>query len=157
MRILSFLKRSIISIIEWIVIRIKSFCYLLCNKELYQSSTYFPEFAGKSRTIIQCFFDQCRTIFKWGYPNEYYYSYGLDVKKRKEHEEYIQFRPFIKKILYLNLGHTLNCCCILRDKILFNIFANGIGVDTPEIIWFSSDGHLYDYKLKKEIYLLSKK
>jgi hypothetical protein len=135
----------------WLVIRPRSFIKLLSHKELYDTVSYFPEQSKHRRTTRQIFLDQCQSIVKYGSPNKYYFPYGLDVKSKKTHEEYVHFDYFFKRLCHLNLSSPVNCCCILRDKILFNIFANGIGIKTPQNIFYSSNGKIYDFHTKKEL------
>lgn len=135
----------------WIIRKPKEFFCLLKQKELYQAESYYPELSDKRRRTIQILGDQCRTIIKYGTPNKYYFSYGLDVKSPKEQEEYAHFDTFFQRICELNLSPKVNCCCILRDKIIFNVFANGIGLNTPKNVLYSANGRLYDYETKKEV------
>lgn len=135
----------------WAIVRPISFLSLIRHKELYKADSYYPESVDKMRGSRLAFADQCRTIWKWGYPNKYYFSYGFDVKTRDEQEKYVQFRNFFSRIMVLNKGQEINCCCILRDKVLFNIFANGIGIETPKNVWYSTNGKLYDYESKKTL------
>ena len=151
MKLILLLKRLFGCFYGYLLKRPKEFFKLFRNKELYKSDSYFPEFGDKRRSTKQILGDQCRTIFKYGTPNKYYFSYGLDVKSPKEQEEYAHFDTFFRKICELNLSPKVNCCCILRDKILFNVFANGIGINTPKNVLYSANGRLYDYETKKVV------
>ena len=79
----------------WLVIRPRSFIKLLSHKELYDTVSYFPEQSKHRRTTRQIFLDQCQSIVKYGSPNKYYFPYGLDVKSKKTHEEYVHFDYFL--------------------------------------------------------------
>lgn len=151
MKLLSFIRHIISGLYSWLVKRPIAVFRLIGQKELYQADSYYPEFADKSRGSKQIFFDQCRTILKYGTPNKYYFSYGLDVKSQEEQAEYAHFDHFFKRVCDLNQSPKINCCCILRDKILFNVFANGIGIDTPKNVLYSANGKLYVYETRKEI------
>lgn len=144
-------KRLVDFLHGWLIKRPKEFINLIRHKELYKTESYFPEMSEKRRSNRQTFRDQCRTIAKYGTPNKYYYSYGLDVKTPAEQGEYVHFDTFFQRILALNLMPKVNCCCMLRDKILFNIFANGIGIDTPKNVLYSANGKLYDFETIKEV------
>ena len=146
------LKKIYIQLYGWMINRPRNFLGLLKNRELYDSQTYYSEFGHRKRNKFLVFIDQCKTICKYGSSNKYYFSYGFDVKSNQEQEEYVHFNPFFRRICYLNHSPKFNCCSILRDKILFNIFANGIGLDTPQNILYSANGHLYNYETKKEIF-----
>lgn len=127
----------------------KQILNLLKYKNLYSAQSYYPE--KQSKTIWSNLWFQIGQIIRYGSPNKYYFSYGLDVKTHEEQKEYVHFDLFFKRICYLNHSLKFNCCAILRDKILFNIFANGIGIETPRNILYSANGHLYSYESKKEI------
>ena len=145
------IKNAIVILYSWLVKRPKEFLQLISHKELYHADSYYPEFADRSRSNKQIFFDQCQSILKYGTPNKYYLSYGLDVKPPKEQSEYAHFDTFFRRICELNQSPKINCCCILRDKILFNVFANGIGIETPKNVLYSANGKLYVYETRKEI------
>ena len=130
---------------EWLIRRPKEYVNLLKHKELYKSESYFPELSNKKRNSRQVLIDQCRTIAKYGTPNKYYFAYGMDVKSKDEQAEYIHFDSFFRRICQLNQSPANNCCCILRNKLLFNIVARGIGIDTPNCILFSDNGRLFDF------------
>ena len=151
MRLVSSIKRLVGFLYGLLIKRPVGFFRLIKTKELYKSESYFPEMSGKRRSSRQAFCDQCRTIAKYGTPNKYYFSYGLDVKTPAEQAEYLHFDAFFLRIIELNLMPKVNCCCILRDKILFNIFANGIGIDTPKNVLYSANGKLYNFETKKEV------
>ena len=135
----------------WLLIRPRSFITLLSHKELYDAPSYFPELSGQRRSTRQRFLDQCETIIQYGTPNKYYFPYGLDVKPKETHKQYVHFDHFFKRLCHLNLSSPTNCCCLLRDKILFNIFANGIGIKTPQNVFYSSNGKIYDFQSKQEM------
>ena len=135
----------------WLLIRPRSFVRLLSHKEWYDTNSYYPELSQQRRSTCQIFLDQCHTILKYGTPDKYYFPYGLDVKSKKAHSQYVHFDHFFKRLCYLNLSSPINCCCILRDKMLFNIFANGIGVSTPQNVLYSSNRKLYSFATKKEM------
>ena len=136
---------------SWIIKRPRSLSYLIHHKELYKAESYYPERRLYKRSTLLSFWDQCRTIIKYGTPNKYYFSYGFDVKSYKEQKEYVHFDHFFRRICSLNQSSKINCCCILRDKILFNIFANGIGINTPHNILYSTNGKLYAFDTRKEL------
>ena len=151
MRLVDLAKKTTSFLYGWVFKRPREFVYLIRHKELYKADSFFPELSHKRRSSLQIFCDQCRSIWKYSTSNKYYFSEGLDVKTRAEQEEYVHFDYFFKRICELNQSSTINCCCILRDKILFNIFANGIGITTPKNVLYSTNGRLYDYETRNEI------
>ncbi len=144
--------RNLIHVVYNLTVRrLIGFLRLLRDKELYQAESYYPESSFYRRSAWQVFGDQCRSILRYGSPNQFYFSYGLDVKTPEEQAKYVHFDYFFKRVCRLNQSAKFNCCCILRDKILFNIFASGIGIATPDNELFSSNGKLYKFDGGKEV------
>lgn len=133
------------------VLKPKAFVRLVKNKELFRHPSYFPEYKEKRKSISRIFGEQCRNIVKYGNPEFFYFPYGLDVKSKEESDRYINYEPFYNKRESLNFSNRVNCTCILRDKILFNIFANGIGIVTPENEFYTANGQIFDFKTKKQL------
>lgn len=152
------MKRSVVNlkiilsiIYSWLITRPTEIIRLFRHKDYYKCDSYYPEFNDRKRSSLQILGDQLRAILKYSKPNKYYFSYGLDVKPRSEQDKYANFDWFFKRVCHLNQSPTINCCCILRDKIMFNIFANGIGINTPQNVLYSTNGQLFDYRTQKEI------
>lgn len=151
MNLFTFPRRVASGLYDWLVRRPKEIFNLFRHRELYVSDSYYPEMSDNKCSSWKILGDQCRTILKYGTPNKYYFSYGLDVKSKLEQDQYVHFDTFFLRICELNFAHKVNCCCILRDKILFNIFANGIGINTSNNVLYSVNGRLFDYETKNEI------
>lgn len=118
---------------------------LIKHKELYSAQSYYPE--KKASSIFSNFTYQVCQIWKYGAPNMYFYMYGLDVKTTEERKEYLNFAYAFKRICYLNSESNMhNSTCILRNKLYFDIFAKGIGIKTPKIIAYYSQGKLFLWK-----------
>lgn len=135
----------------WLVIRPKELVGLLRHKELYRHPSYFPEKEGLRKSPSKIFREQVRQILKYGCPNAFYFPYGCDVKPLSECDQYINYLYFRNRRESLNFSNKVNCTCILRDKILFNIFANGIGIATPENEFHTVNGQLFSFKTKKRL------
>lgn len=135
----------------WLVVRPKEFMSLLKHRELYRHPSYFPEVQDTSKSSSRIFMEQIRQILKYGCPNSFYFPYGCDVKPLRECDEYVNYLYFRNRRESLNYSNKVNCTCILRDKILFNIFANGIGISTPENLFYTANGQLFDFKTKKPL------
>lgn len=116
---------------------------LICHKELYDANPYFE--GAKRKSLPRRFFDQLLQIVKYGYPEHYYFMYGLDCKVGKEYDDYVNSKTFMDRRNYLNyLSHPCdNSCCILRNKLYFDIFAKSFGFHTPSIIAFTTSNVLY--------------
>ena len=149
---ITFLFNRILKIlINWFVIKPLRIIHILRHKELYVHESYFPEIIDKRRSSVRIFFDQIRNVFKYNCYDLFYFPYGCDVKPKRERERYINYEFFNKMRDSLNFADKVNCTCILRDKILFNIFANGIGINTPKNILYVANGKLYDFQSKQEV------
>lgn len=133
------------------VIKPKAFLRFIKDKELFRHSSYFPEYKERRKSASRVFWEQCINIAKYGNPEFFYFPYGLDVKSREECDRYLNYEPFYNKRESLNFSNKVNCTCILRDKILFNIFANGIGIATPENEFYTVNGQLFAFKTKKPL------
>ncbi len=151
MRLLSFINNTATTVYSWLVRRPKEIISLFRHKDLYRHISYFPEFKGKRKKSLQIFCEQVRQILKYGSSNTFYFSYGLDVKPLKECDQYVNYLYFRNRREALNFSNKVNCTCILRDKILFNIFANGIGIATPENEFYTVNGQIFDFKTKKQL------
>ena len=151
MKVVEITKQFVVFFYGWLVLRPKGLVRLLKNKELYRHPSYFPEKEGLHKSSSKIFGEQVRQIIKYGCPNAYYFSYGCDVKSLSECDEYINYLYFRNRREALNFSNKVNCTCILRDKILFNIFANGIGITTPENEFYTIDGQLFEFKTKKRL------
>lgn len=147
----SSLTNFILGLYGWLVLRPKELVSILNHKELYCHKSYFPEFQGQHKSTSRIFLEQVRQILKFGCPNAYYFPYGCDIKPLSECDEYVNYLYFRNRRESLNFANKVNCTSILRDKILFNIFANGIGIATAENKFYSINGQLYDFHSKSPL------
>lgn len=113
------------------------------------SKTYYPEFEHKS--FFSCFWDQLVYALHYGYNNEEYYIYGLDIigsdnKQRDFIPEYFN----IDNLLYQNRNYVskeskkfsyYNYLCILRDKWVFSKIMEGVGFPIPRTVGLIFHGH----------------
>lgn len=149
MRLKTITNNTFFAIYGWLVKRPHELFQLLRHKELYCGQSYFPEKIQKPTKRI--FWEQVRQILKYQTPNAFYFPYGCDVKTKHESDEYVNYWYFRDKRESLNFFNKVNCTCILRDKILFNIFANGIGIATAVNKLYSYNGQLFDYQSKRPL------
>ena len=103
--------------------------------------TYYPERPQKSTLRILC--DQIGHIFKYGFTNDEYYYYGLDVKGAKC-DDFICELWSLDNLVYFQNNHpygikvtsdhdySYNGC--LRDKWIFALLMNEFGIPTPKTI-----------------------
>lgn len=128
-------------IMSIIVYRPKAFLYLLRHRELYIHQTYFPE-EKKRTSTLGVFGEQICNIIKYGGVNKFYFPYGFDVKSRSEKEKYVDYLVFMLRRDELNMGNPSNHTCILRNKLLFNIVANGFGIKTAKNLLLVNRGEV---------------
>lgn len=151
-RITAFFNKVLVFFVNWFIIKPFRILLLFKHKELYVHASYYPEKADKRKSSMRIFFEQIRYVIKYNCYDLFYFPYGCDVKSKSECEKYINYEFFNKKRDSLNFADKVNCTCILRDKILFNVFANGIGIDTPKNVLYVANGRIYDFQSKQEVF-----
>ena len=97
--------------------------------------------------------EQVGQILRFGKVNKFYFLYGFDVKTKEEQEKYVHAWPFQLRRGDLNLSLYHDYSCILRDKLVFSLFAEGIGVKTVKILFYTTEGKLFDYASKEECHV----
>jgi len=115
---------------------------ILRGQTFYLGDSYYPELPSKDNK--QRYEDLVAQIKKYGWPDFQYLLYGMDVKSEEECSKYVNAMEFVYRRNYLNFERNpFNSCCILRDKFYFGIFANAIGVKTPENIGYIENGIIH--------------
>lgn len=110
--------------------------------------SYYPE--KKQKSHLRIWFEQIGQTLRYGTPNHFYFPYGHDVKTKKERLEYLHFIPFSKlRIKGRKAEHSPTT--ILRDKLLFGMFTDYLGVCSPKNIAISDNNRLLDLETKKFI------
>lgn len=112
--------------------------------------SYYPELKPKSK--LRIYFDQILQVYKFGYPNEYYFSYGFDVKSSKQMDEYFHYGPFMQLRDKYNLSQH-GSTCILRNKFFFGMFCDYLGIKSGEILGLLSDNRVFQPSTKQSIVL----
>lgn len=134
----------------WLLVRPSQFVTLLKDKSLYKHATYYPEQSDKVKSPRRIFLEQVGQILRFGKVNKFYFLYGFDVKTKQEQEEYVHAWPFQLRRGDLNLSLYHDYSCILRDKLVFSLFAEGIGVEAVKILFYTTEGKIFDYATKEE-------
>lgn len=128
----------------WKIIK-KSLSILRHMSKYIGQESYYPECEHKSS--FQILTDQLRSLWKYGFIEEYYFTYGFDRKEmtREKMRTYITpYRLFLHQIDYLNdhnpyynefLG-KITCRLINQDKFFFYLFLSRLGVPTPKVYCF---------------------
>ncbi|MDE6523353.1 MAG: hypothetical protein K2L17_11080 [Muribaculaceae bacterium] len=124
------------------------FSFLFLGKNYCNGRSYYPEKGKKKK--VKIWIEQLIQTIKYGYPNEYYFSYGLDVKDKNERSTYLHYATFarIRDSLNMNIPSEV---IILKDKFLFGMFTQYMGVTTPENIGISENTGIYDTRSKETI------
>lgn len=123
---------------------------IVTDPELNSGISYFPEIGMRKGkwTIV---FDQIRHFLKYHSLNKFYFLYGFDRKGFRNESEYIDYETFRKRRELLNRYDKNSPITILRDKFLFGIIANAIGLKTPHNIGLTRGQNLYLIEEKREI------
>lgn len=97
------------------------------------SESYFPELPQKNRFRIAL--ELLGHIMRYGSIEWHYFSYGFDVKRLRDKNDYLDDSYFLWKSSMLNtvLPERDNTC-ILRDKKLFSDFLGIWGFASPKVI-----------------------
>lgn len=135
-----------------IYIRITNILKLPFNQHLYNSESYYPEHSKDRKTIYRRFLDQFNHIIKYGSPNNFYFSYGLDISRFRSKNDYVDYRLFMNvrnKLNNISSPHSI--VGLLRNKFLFSLVAESLNIPTPENIGVIEDGMLFIIKEKRSI------
>ena len=128
----------------------KELLWLFTNSEYTESETYYPEL-GRRKNRIVIFLDQLMNIFKYGEINKFYFLYGFDVKNFRNRKEYVDYAKFKRRRDKLNKATPGKPICVLRDKFLFGIVAESLGINTPHNIGLIRNQKIYIIDDKKEM------
>ena len=113
------------------------------SKKIAGQETYYPELKRKHRLIR--IMDNIRWKFKYKETNEFYNSYGMDVKGVNPfNSKYIDNRSFIESRNKLNSQQTYSQNTLLRDKLLFFRYMREVDIPVPAIFAVIFDGEFFD-------------
>ena len=103
-------------------------------------SPYFPEYADNRKTKRQIFFEQLRWVIKYGSINDFYFLYGLDIKGLSNPNDFVDYWSVFRSTRDKLNKKSNSPYVVLRDKFLFGIVAEGLGINTPHnIALFDND------------------
>lgn len=106
---------------------------LLSDPKYYRAPSYFPEYERRKSTW-RIFFEQPWNIWREGDINEFYFLYGFDVIGFRRQRDYIDNRKFIRQRGKQNQENLVKPICVLRNKFLFGVVADALGVNTPSLV-----------------------
>ncbi len=125
------------------LVRIKSVGRLLTDKSFTSSETYYPEVNGARRSKLGIFWGQMRHVMKYGYPNAFYFLYGLDIENFHKDSDYVDYTVFMRRRDELNRLYPDSSVAVLRNKFLFGLTARGLNIPTPHDIGIVENERLY--------------
>ena len=107
--------------------------------------SYYPECEHKSKS--QILREQLHNVWKYGYVEDFYYTYGFDRKEMSKEimESYITpYYPFLRRVDYLNFQNPyydayngkMTCRVINQEKFYFYLFLSRLGIPTPRVFCF---------------------
>ena len=114
----------------------RPFLYLYKNRtNLLFAESYYPEISTR-KSVYRILCNQIYNIMKYGWPNEFYYLYGLDRKGFRSAREFVDYTLFYRRREYLNHLQEETDIPILRDKLQFGMFAEKNRIPTPKNLGF---------------------
>ena len=136
--------KSYLPIVYKLLIRVKSvFLLFLDNKCYISANSYFPEMGDRRLSKLGIFWRQFKHVIKCGYPNDFFFLYGLDIKNFHKDSDYVDYMTFMSRRDYMNRLYTDAPINILRNKFLFGITANALNIPTPHNIGIIEYNRLY--------------
>ena len=124
-------------------------CKLTLNPSRWcNHASYYPEL--KRKTFLRIYFEQVLQVIKYGFPNEFYFSYGFDVKNNEEISKYLHYGPFMKLRDKANISKH-GSTAVLRNKFLFGMFCEYLGVDCGCNVGLLDNRTVYLPQTKKSI------
>lgn len=136
------------TLLDNLYVKPREIAKLCLRHSLVFGKSYYPELPCKSKSRI--FFEQLRNIISKGYPNEFYYPYGFDTKSGKEMKEYLHYEPF-KLLRDGRNASPHSATAVLRDKVLFGMLTEYLGVNSSENVGITSPEGVFDFRIKKNI------
>ena len=127
-------------------LKLRKILSVLKHKSLYVDGvSYYPECEHKTKS--QILKDQLHFVWKNGYVEDYYYTYGFDRKEmtREKMDEYITpYYPFLRQVDHLNFQNPyydnyngkMTCRVINQEKFYFYLFLSRLGIPTPRVLCF---------------------
>lgn len=134
----------------WVWVRPRQLVLLLFHPEFYTSPSYYPERSDRQRSHWSQFWNQVGEIMRYGRINTLYFLCGYDVMSREEQKAYVHYNTFMRRRIELNVDAASNCSCILRDKLLFSVFLDGLGLKGGNTLFYTAGGRIYHYGTKSE-------
>lgn len=115
---------------------------LLLHSDKYCThQSYYPELQAKTKAKVLR--EQLAQIIRYGYPNDFYFSYGFDVKDKSQMDTYYHYAPFAALRDRYNNAGPHNSTAILRNKFYFGMFCSYLGVDSGDNVGVIINGEVF--------------
>lgn len=134
------------------IFRLRELFRLFVHPEYYMANSYFPEI-GRRKSSLRILFEQLYHILYYGDIERFYFLYGFDIKGFRKPQAYVDDRKFMRVRNELNKENFTKPICVLRNKFLFGIVAEALGIRTPENLGIILNYKVYSIKEKREISL----
>lgn len=139
-----------INFFKKIVYILNGFWKIITDKSLIDSDTYFPEIGQRKKKKI-IFFEQIKHFVKYKSINNFYFLYGFDRCDFRNHDDYVDYEQFRRRRELLNHKIENPPISLLRNKLLFGIFAESLGVLTPKNIAYIRNSKILLLQNNEEI------
>lgn len=127
---------------------------LFTVKSLVFSDSYYPEFKERRKSRPEIFCMQLMHIIKYGAPNSYFFAYGLDIKQFHQARNYVDESVFMKRRNLLNrVGQPDSSVALLRNKFLFGLISNELGIPHPKEIGLIEQDEIYLFETRQTVSL----
>lgn len=124
-----------VPLVYGILARVKSVSRLVVDRKRYiLANSYFPEKEDLRLSTVEIFWRQFKHIMRCGYPNDFFFLYGMDIKGFHNDSDYVDYAEFMKQRDHLNSLCPNVPISILRNKFLFGLTANSLNIPTPHNI-----------------------
>lgn len=127
-------------------LKFRKLIHIISHKSDYVNGvSYYPECEHKPKS--QILKEQLHFAWKYGYVEDYYYTYGFDRKEmtQEKMDSYITpYYPFLRRIDFLNFQNPyydnfngkMTCRVINQEKFYFYLFLSRLGIPTPKVFCF---------------------
>lgn len=104
---------------------------ILHPSRTWNHPSFYPELPRKSNGRI--WLDQLQQTLRYGYPENYYFPYGFDVKSSEEIRGYLHFEGFAHLRDRLNSKKKLSQSYFARQNTLWDLCGAFRSSDAPQL------------------------
>lgn len=137
------------------LLRVKGLIRLPFDRSLYKGECYYPEYLNKRKGTLAILADQAANIMRFGYPNKFYFMYGLDIRGEFDKNDYVDYSAMKQRSALNTRAGQMSTVPVLRNKDIFGTVANEYGFPTPHNIGIICDNKIYLYESKHEVDLMN--